>query len=53
MKTNKDKYHLLASDTCYKAINVCGVEIKSSDYEKLIIVKIDSMLNFKEHLSNM
>ena len=38
---------------CHEIINVCGAEIQSSDCEKLLGVKIESILNFKEHLSNI
>ena len=34
-------------------VNVCGAEIKSGDCEKLLGTKIDSMLNFEKHLSNI
>ena len=37
----------------HEIINVCGAEIQSSDSEKLLGVKIESILNFKEHLSNI
>ena len=50
IKTNKDKCQLLVNDRCYKGINVCGAEIKIGDCEKLLAIKIESMLKFKERL---
>ena len=52
MKANKDKCHLLVSDS-HKNINVCGAETNSSNLENLLTVKIDSILNFEEHISNI
>ena len=43
----------LVGGRCHEIINVCGAEIQSSDSEKLLGVKIESILNFKEHLSNI
>ena len=51
MKANEDKCHLLVSARCHKTINVCGAEIKSSDLEKLLNMRIESMLNFEEHFT--
>ena len=50
IKANKDKCQLLVDGRCCKGINVCGAEIKISDCEKLLAIKIGSMLKFKELL---
>ena len=50
IKANKDKCQLLVNGRCYKGINVCGAKIKIGDCEKLLAIKIDSMLKFKELL---
>ena len=53
MKANKDKHHLIVSGKCRKTVSVCDVEIRSSDCEKLLAVKIDSIPNFEEQFCNI
>ena len=45
IKANKDKCQFLVNGRCYKGINVCGAEIKIGDCEKLLAIKIDSILS--------
>ena len=52
MKTNKDKYHLLSNKERV-TMKIVETEIKSSNCEKLLGIKIDSNLIFNEHLNNI
>ena len=47
---NKDKCHLLVSNN---ELEVDGIEVESSDCEKLLGIKIDSKLNFQDHLDGV
>ena len=47
MKANIRKVHLLMNK------RIGDTEIKNSEYEKLLGIKVDSKLNFNEHLNNI
>ena len=50
MKVNKDKCHLLLSDKERVTTKMRETEIKSSNCEKLLGIKVDEKLTFNEHL---
>ena len=50
MKANKDKCHLIVSSNEHVSVKLDNIEIENSNCERLPGVKIDSKLNFKEHL---
>ena len=49
MKANKDKYHLIDTSNEHVSMKLDNIEIENSNCERLLGVKIDSTLNFKEH----
>ena len=51
IKTNKDKCYLPLSNEERVTIKIGETEIKSSNYEKLLEIKIDEKLTFNEHLN--
>ena len=51
VKTNKDKCHLPLSNEERVTIKIGESEIKSSNCEKLLGIKIDEKLTFNEHLN--
>ena len=51
MKANKDKWHLLLSNKEKVTMKIGETEIKSSNCEKLLRIKIDNNLAFNEHLN--
>ena len=51
IKTNKDKCHLPLSNEERVTIKIGETEIKSSNSEKLLEIKIDEKLTFNEHLN--
>ena len=51
MKANKDKCHLLLSKKETVTMKIGEAEIKRSNYEKLLGIKIDDKLTFDEHLN--
>ena len=53
MKVNKDKCHLIVSTDEHVSITLDNIEIENSNCERLLGVKIDSKLNFKEHLDRI
>ena len=53
MKANKDKYHLIVSGNEHVSMKLNNIEIENSNCERLLGVKIDSELNFKELLHGM
>ena len=54
LKANPDKFHLLLSDpTSESCIRVEGNEIKNSNTEKLLGIKIDNELTFDPHVSDI
>ena len=50
MKANPGKYHLLLSGNDSSKIKIGDKTICSSKCEKLLGMKIDNNLNFKEHI---
>ena len=52
MKANISKCHLLVNKKGEVVINLGETEIKNSEYEKLLGIKIDTKLNFNEHLND-
>ena len=53
MKANKDKCHLLLSNKERVTMKIGETEIKSSNCEKLLGIKIDNNLTFNEHLNHI
>ena len=53
MKANISKCHLLVNKKGEVVINLAEMEIKNSEYEKLLGIKFDTKLNFNEHLNNV
>ena len=53
MKTNQDKYHLIVSENENISIHIGPFEIKNTNREKLLGIKVDSRLNFNEHLDGI
>ena len=53
MKENKDKYHLIVNSYEHVSMKLNNIEIENSNCERLLGVKIDSELNFKELLHGM
>ena len=50
MKANQDKCHLIVSKNENISIHIGPFEIKNTNREKLLGIKVDSRLNFNEHL---
>ena len=53
MKANPDKYHHLLSGNDSSKITVGNEKTSSSKSKKLLGIKIDSYLNFKEHIESL
>ena len=53
MKTNPVKYHLLLSGSDTGKITIGNKIISSSKCEKILGIKIDNSLNFKEHIESL
>ena len=53
MKTNITKCHLLVNKKDEIIINLVEMEIKNSEYEKLLGIKVDTELKFNEHLNSI
>ena len=53
MKANLSKCHLLVNKQDEVVINLGEMEIKNSEYEKLLGIKVDTKLNFNEHLNDI
>ena len=53
MKANKNKCHLTVSSNEHVSMKLDNIEIENSNCERLLGVKIDSKLNFKEHLDGI
>ena len=49
VKVNQDKYHLIVSNNEDFSIKIDDIEVESSHCEKLLSIKMDSKLNFKDH----
>ena len=53
MKANISKRHILLNKKNEVAIRTADTEIKNSEYEKLLGIKVDAKLNFNEHLNDI
>ena len=53
MKANHDKCHLIVSKNENISMHINPFEIKNTNCEKLLGIKVDSRLNFNEHLDGM
>ena len=53
MKANSGKYHLLLSGNDSSKITLGNETISSSKCEKLLGIKLDCRLNFKEHIESL
>ena len=53
MKANINKCHLLVNRKDEDVITLGETEIKNNEYEKLLGIKVDTKLNFNEHLNNI
>ena len=53
MKANISKCHLLVNKKDEFTIKTGDTEIKNSDYEKLLGIKVDTKLNLNEHLNDI
>ena len=53
MKANITKCHLLVNKQDEVVLNLGETEIKNSDSEKLLGIKVDAKLNFNEHLNDI
>ena len=53
MKPNISKCYLLVNKKDEVTIRIGDTEIKNSEYEKLLVVKVDTILNFNEHLNGI
>ena len=53
VKANKDECHLIVSSNEHVSMKFDNIEIENSNCERLLGIKIDSKLNFKEHLDGI
>ena len=53
MKVNISKFHLLVNKTDEVFKNLGLREIRNSEYEKLLGIKVDTELNFNEYLKDI
>ena len=53
MKANPGKYHLLLSGNDSRKITIGNKKISSHKFEKLLGIKIDNNLNYKEHIISL
>ena len=53
MKANQDKCHLIVSKNENISMHIGPFEIKNTNCEKLLGIKVDSRLNFNEHLDGI
>ena len=53
VKANISKCHLLVNKKNKVTIRIGGMEIKNSEYEMLLGIKVDTKLNFNEHLNDI
>ena len=50
MKANQDKCHLIVSKNENISMHIGPFKIKNTNCEKVLVIKVDSRLNFIEHL---
>ena len=53
MKANKDKCHLIVGNNVKVSMKIDSIEVENSHCEKLLGVKVDRELKFKEHLEGI
>ena len=53
MKANISKFYLLVNKKDEVTIRIGGTEIKNSEYEKLLGIKVDTKRNFYKHLNDV
>ena len=53
LKANASKYHFFLSPYQHSSINIDGSVIKSSNFEKLLGITIDSDFTFEEHINTL
>ena len=53
MKANKDICHIIISNNDKVSTKIDSIEVENSHYEKLLGVKVDNNLKFKEHLEGI
>ena len=53
MKANISKCHLLVNKKDEVTIKIGDTEIKNCEYDKLLGIKVDTKLNFNEHLNDI
>ena len=53
MKANISKCHLLVNKKDELTIRIGDTEIKNSEYEKFLGIKVDRKLNFNKHLNDI
>ena len=53
MKANPDKCHFLVTTTALTSININGFQMTNSTEEKLLGIKFDSKLSFKNRISSL
>ena len=53
MKANISKCHLLVNKKYEVTIKIGDTEIENGEYEKLLGIKVDTKLNFNEHLNDI
>ena len=53
MKANQDKCHLIVSKNKNVSMHIGPFGIKNTNCEKLLGIKVDSRLNFDEHLDGI
>ena len=52
MKANISKNHLLVNKKDEVIIRIGDAEIKNREYEKSLVIKVDTKLNFNGHLND-
>ena len=52
-KANQDKCHLIVNKNENISMHIGPFEIKNTDCKKLLEIKVDSRLNFNEHLDGI
>ena len=53
MKANQDKCHPIVSKNENMSMHIGPFEFKNTNCEKLLEIKVDSRLNFNEHLNGI
>ena len=53
MKPNGDKHHLLVTTEKSVSINIDGSNVTNKKEKKLLDIKFDSSLSFRDHITNL